>query len=748
MRVPAAALAVVLAATSASAVPVHSTSASGSRTRPTPPVLRARDGRLEIRAVRATTPVVIDGVLDDPVWRTAPVASHFVESEPDEGRPARERTDVQVAFDARNLYIAAYCHDTDPAGMVLNDVKRDFTPGDQDDFEVILDTFADRRNGFAFITNEGGAKSDEQFSNEGRDINTSWDAVWHVRTRRVADGWTVEIAIPFHSLRFNRARHEVWGVNFGRRIRRLNELDFWAPIPRAYDLTRVSLAGDLVGLTTADPGRDLKITPYVLGSSVRTVGGTAFDGTANAGFDLKYGVTPALTLDATVRPDFAQVEADEQQVNLTQFSQFFPEKRPFFLENAGLFYVGDAGVNNRITAPTPDEDLMLFFSRRIGLSSTGAPIPILGGARLTGWTHGVGIGLMTAQTGRSGRTPGNNYTVLRVRRDLFRNSDVGAIFMMRQASGSSQDFNRVYGVDANLRFFGNLDWSSYAIRSAAPGQTRGQYAWRTSITRDTDFDDIQTGVMAIGDHFRDDLGYYRRTSDRKFFLNAGIRPRLASLQRHGILEMHPHVTWSYYTDLSGRMVARSLRTGYTFFFNNGGYTEVAFTPQFQALATPFTIHPGSPAIPAGRYGWDEYQALLNSDPSRALSFNVTVTTGGLWSGTQRTVSAGLTLRASYHFMASLSLQRTAAHLHLPETQFVTDLWTLSTNYSFTRNMFLGSLIQYFQDLGQMNMNIRFNFIHHPLSNLYLVYNEERVTTPEVLTPGRGLILKFTQLMSF
>ncbi|HVB38378.1 MAG TPA: DUF5916 domain-containing protein, partial [Vicinamibacterales bacterium] len=741
MRIPAVALVLFLATTPALANPLP------THPRPRPPahpvarVLHAPDGRLEVRAVRATTPVVVDGVLDDAVWKQAPVVSHFVESEPHEGRPATETTDVQVAFDARNLYIAAYCHDTDPAGIVLNDVKRDFAPGDQDDFEVILDTFADRRNGYAFITNAGGAKSDEQFSNEGRDINTSWDAVWHVRTRRVADGWIVEMAIPFHSLRFNRARNDLWGINFGRRVRRLNELDFWAPIPRSYDLTRVSLAGDLVGLTTVHPGRDLKITPYVLGSAVRAVGGTAFDRTGNAGFDLKYGVTPALTLDATVRPDFAQVEADEQQVNLTQFSQFFPEKRPFFLENAGLFYVGDAGVNNRITAPTPDEDLMLFFSRRVGLSPTGAPIPILGGARLTGWTHGFGVGLMTAQTGSSGSTPGDNYTVLRLRRDLFRNSDVGAIFMSRQATGSSRDFNRVYGVDANLRFFGNVDWSSYAIRTATPGQTTGQYAWRTSLTRDTDFDDIQTGVMAIGDHFSDDLGYYRRTGDRKWFLAAGIRPRLAALQHHGILEMHPHVTWSYYTDLSGRMVAKSLRTGYTFFFKNGGYAEVAFTPQFQAIDTPFTIHPGSPAIPAGRYGWDEYQALFNSDPSRPLSVSLTYTTGGLWSGTQRTLAAAATLRASYHFMVSLGLQRTAAHLDVPLTDFVADLWTLTTNYSFTRNMFLGSLIQYFQDQGAFNMNVRFNFIHHPLSNLYVVYNEQRVTTPEVLVPGRGLIVK-------
>ncbi len=711
--------------------------------------LHAPDGRLEIRATRTATPVVVDGILDDAAWQQATPVSGFVQSEPHEGQPASEPTDVRMLFDGENLYIAAYCHDSDAAGLVLNNVKRDFSPGDQDSFEVIIDTFADRRNGFAFMTNAAGAKSDEQVTNEGREVNTSWDAVWYVRTRRVKDGWTVEMAIPFHSLRFDTGTNPVWGINFSRRIRRKNEVDFWAPIPRAYELTRVSLAGDLVGLGTLSAGRNLKITPFVLGSSVRATGGTAFDSKADAGLDLKYGVTPALTLDATVRPDFAQVEADEQQVNLTQFSQFFPEKRPFFLENAGLFYLGDTPRNNRTgTAPTPDEDLLLFFSRRIGLASDGSPIPILAGGRLTGQAAGFGVGLLSVQTRASGTTPANNYTVVRLRHDLGRSSDVGTIFMMRQATGSSHDFNRVYGVDSNIRFFGNVDWSSYAVKTASPGVTSGQYAWRTSINRSTDFDDLKLGVMSIGNNFNDDLGYYRRIGDRKWFIDTGLRPRVAALQHHGIREMHPHIVWSYYTDQTGRMVAKNLHSGYTLFFNNGGYTEFSVNPQFEAIDAPFTIHAGSPAIPPGGYGWNTYQFRFNSDPSRLLSFSLTGITGGLWSGTQRTIVAGVTLQASYRFNVSLNVQRTAAHLRVPRTDFVAELWTVRTNYSFSTNMFLDSLIQYFQDQGQFNMNVRFNFIHHPLSDLYLVYNEQRVTTPDVLVPGRGLIVKFTQLLAF
>jgi len=717
---------------------------------PEPPAapLRSPDGRLVVHAVETATPVRIDGALDDEIWQRARPVAGFVQSEPRDGQPATEATEVRVAFDRTNLYIAATLHDSDPHGVV-NDIRKDFRTSDQDTFEVIIDTFADRRNGFVFMTNREGARADQQVANEGREINTSWDAVWFVRTRQTDEGWTAEMAIPLRSLRFDRDGGGPWGINFSRRIRRKNEVDFWSPVPRAYNLARVSMAGNLGGLPALTPGRNLQVKPYVLASAVRETGGGAFDAGADIGLDVKYGVTPALTLDVAVNPDFAQVEADEQQVNLTQFSQFFPEKREVFLENSGIFYVGDAARNNRVTlTPTPDEDLLLFHSRRVGLRADGTPIPILAGARLTGNAGGFNLGLLSVQVQSTETSPDNNYTVLRTRKNILSGSDVGAIFMTRQSTNDAGDYNRVYGADANIRFFGNLDWNSYVIKTSTPGFDDSQYAWRTSLNREGNFFHGKGGVMALGEHFNDELGYYRRTGARKWFTDIGIRPRPTALQRRGIRELHPHIVWNYYTDLSGQMIAKRLHTGNTFFFNNGGYSEVSVNPEYQQIDRPLRLSRHAPTVPPGGYGWNEYQLRFNSDPSRVLSFSFTGIVGGLWSGTQRTINAGVTVRPSYRFRMSLAVQRTDADLGVPDSDFVTAVWTMRANYSFTTNMFLDSLLQYNHDRDQLNANLRFNLIHRPLSDLYVVFNEQRFTADHAPTPGRGFIVKFTRMMSF
>jgi Domain of unknown function (DUF5916) len=732
-----------------------------SRSSASPEVSDRRGGgaRLALTAVAATGPVRIDGNFDESFWANAPEAGDFVQSEPREGQPASERTVVRIAYDADNLYVAAYMYDREPSGIVVNDIRKDFATDDQDNFAIILDTFSDRRNGYVFLTNPGGARADQQSANEGRELNTSWDAVWNVKTRRTEDGWTAEMSIPFRALRFAEAGNDVtadgddqgmtWGVNFSRRIRRRNEVDYWAPVPRSYTITRVSLAGELAGLPQAAGGRDLRIKPYVAGRTVRETGGGSYNGTGDVGFDLKYGVTPALTLDVTANPDFAQVEVDEQQVNLTQFSQFFPEKREFFLENSGVFYVGDAARNTRTTtAPTPDEDLLLFFSRRIGLTDSGREIPILGGARLTGRAAGLLVGAMTAQTRAADGEPATNYTVLRLRRNVFSTGDVGGIFMMRQNTDDGADYNRVYGGDLNLRLPHQTDWSTYVIGSSTPGIASGQYAWRTSMNHEGNFYHAKTGVMVIGEGFNDDLGYYRRTGVNKWFLDTGLRPRLEVLRSIGIREMHPHVVWDYYTNLDGGRIAMKLHTGYTFFLDNGGYTELSYNPRFESIDAPLTLHPDAPALPAGRYDWDEWMLRLNSDPSRTISVSLTGTVGGLWGGTQKAISSTLTVKPSYRFRTSLGLQRTDASLDAPVGDFVRTIWTARTNYSFNTNMFVDAFAQYDPDRNQFNTNIRFNVIHHPLSDLFIVYNEQRITDGTNVTPGRSIILKVTQMVAF
>ena len=712
---------------------------------------RSADGRLELAAVPVTG-LVLDGRLDDAVWRDHTPVSGFVQAEPDEGRPATEQTLVWIAYDADNLYVAAYCRDSNPGGIVVTDIRKDFRLEDQDTFEAIFDTFADRRNGYVFATNPAGARADQQVTNEGRSINTSWDAPWTARASRVADGWTVELSIPFASLRAQAHEGATWGINFSRRIRRKNEITLWSPVPRAYGLTRLSLAGTLVGLASVRKGRNLRVTPYVAGKAVRETGGGAFDRDGSAGADAKYGLTNGLTMDVTVNPDFAQAEADEQQVNLTQFSQFFPEKREFFLENSGLFYLGDTPRNTRITlAPNADEDLLLFFSRRMGLAGDGRPIGIDAGLRVTGQEGGVQIGALALRSRDLDATVrGNDYGVVRLRRNILANSDVGGIVMMRSGVDDRDDYNYVYGVDANFRLPSRVDWSSYVVQTETPGAGGARYAWFTSLNREANFVHIKGGVQTIAANFNNELGFYRRTGIRNWSFDTGIRPRLPALRRRGIREMHPHVVWNWYTDtgagLIGAEVARRLHNGYSVFFNDGGFTEFSWNPRGETTTTAFSLHPDRAPIPAGEYRWNEYQLRYNSDASRPISVGVTGITGGLWSGTQQTINGSVTVKPDYRFQATVGLQRTSGDV--PDGSFVRTIWTGRANYSFSTNMFVDALAQYDAVQRRVNINLRFNLIHHPLSNLFVVYNEQRFTTDGAPNPGRSLIVKLTQMLTF
>ena len=716
--------------------------------------LQSPDGRRVVTAVEVRAPIVLDGALEEEAWRTAAPADGFVQAEPHEGDQASEITEVRLAYDRDALFIGVICHDTASAGAIVNDIRKDFVAGEQDSFEVILDTFADRRNGFVFVINPAGAKSDAQIANEGRDVNTSWDAVWSVATRRDGAGWSAEIRIPFKTLRFERGADRVWGVNFSRRIRRKNEIDYWSPVPRVYNLYRASLGGTLGGLPDASQGHNLRLKPWLAGDTTRAVGAGEFDERERIGLDAKYGVTPSLTLDVTARPDFAQAEADEQQVNLTQFSLFYPEKREFFLENSGMFYFGDIPResrlgNNRFQAP--EEEVLLFFSRRIGLTDTGQEIPIAAGGRLTGRVGGTGVGAMTIQTEAIDGRPGDNYTVLRGRRDILGNSDVGAIFLSRQATGTaadSADHNQVAGVDANFRFHRALSINGFVAKSATPGATGGELAGKGSIVWNDNFLHTQYSLLTIGDSFRDDIGFIKRTGVRKHFADFGLRPRPAALRRYGIRELHPHTRYNIYTDQSNLKVSHTNHVAMSLFFENGANVEFALNPRFERIATPFQVRPDQ-SFAVGPYSWNEYNLLVETNHSRMVSASLDLTTGGFWTGTQKSTKLGVIVRPSYHLAFDAALQRNDIDLPFPLHAFVVNLVTSRINYAFNTRTFLDTLLQYNTDLKQFSANIRFDLIHRPLSDLFVVYNEQQLTDqPTPIAAGRGLIVKYTHMLAF
>jgi hypothetical protein len=713
--------------------------------------LESPDGRRVVGAAEARAPITLDGALDEEVWRTAVPAGDFVQAEPHEGQPATELTDVRLAFDRQALYIGVVCHDSDASGVIVNDIRKDFVAGEQDTFEVILDTFADRRNGFVFVTNAVGAKSDAQIANEGRDVNPSWDAVWTVATRRNADGWSAELRIPFKTLRFERGSDRLWGVNFSRRIRRKNEVDYWSPVPRVYNLYRAGLAGTLSGLPDASQGRNLRLKPWIGANATRGLGGDTFDRGTHVGLDAKYGVTPSLTLDVTVKPDFAQAEADEQQVNLTQFSLYFPEKREFFLENSGMFYFGDIPRESRLGSARfspPEEEVLLFFSRRIGLTDAGQEIPIAAGGRLTGRLGRTGVGAMTVQTQSTDGRDGDNYTVLRGRRDILRNSDIGAIFLSRMSAGPSSDRNEVAGVDANFRFMKALSVNGFLAKSSTPGVDGGELAGKGSVTWNDNFLHTQYSLLSVGDNFRDDIGFIKRRGVRKHFADFGMRFRPEWWRKVGIRELHPHTRYNIYTDQSNRKVTHTNHVAMAWFFERGGFLELQWNPRFERITAPFRIRRDQTFTP-GSYGWNEFAMELETDHSRKVSGSALITGGGFWTGTQRSAKVGLLFRPSYHLTFDLAIQRNDISLPLPMHDFVTNLVTSRVGYAFNTRTFLDTLIQYNTDSKQLSANVRFDLIHRPLSDLFIVYNDQRLTEqPTPVNTGRGLIVKYTHMLAF
>ncbi len=505
--------------------------------------------RLErkVVATRASSRISLDGSLDDPAWRDAPVATNFIQNDPHEGEPATYDTEVRVLYDEEAVYFGVWAKDDEPGAIIVNDLKKDFNTGGSDGFSVIIDTFADQRNGYEFAINPAGAKWDAQISNEGRENNANWDGIWDARTRIAETGWYAEIRIPFRTLKFAEQDPQTWGLNFERKLRRLNENSFWSPLPRIYSLERVSLAGTIDGLRELRPGRNIRVKPYALGSS-STVGRRASVGDFDAGLDVKYGVTSGLTWDFTVNTDFSQVEADEQQVNLSRFSLLFPEKRDFFLENSGIFQFGSpsgggggaggggggGGAGGRLNMP---QDMRLFFSRQIGLSSDGAAIPILAGTRLTGRSGPYSVGALNIQQREQGAVPATNFTALRMQRDILANSDLGVIFLNKDELGA--DYNRVAGLDANFRF-GLLSLGAYGVKTMAPQTsvpgTGEDFAARGNVNYQSRSWQLRGAYNSIGTRFQDEMGLVPRTGVNqtsaytRLFLNALIQYNTDSRQ--------------------------------------------------------------------------------------------------------------------------------------------------------------------------------------------------------------------------
>jgi uncharacterized protein DUF5916/cellulose/xylan binding protein with CBM9 domain len=709
-----------------------------------------------LQAVHAAGKITLDGMLDEPTWAEASLANHFIQNEPREGEPATFDTEVRILYDNDALYFGVFAKDDEPARIIVNDLKKDFNTGSGDGFLIILDTFHDQRNGYQFAVNPAGAKWDAQMVNEGRENNGIWD----VATRIAETGWYAEIRIPFRTLRFSGEEAEAWGVNFERKLRRLNEDSYWAPVPRIYDIQQVSLAGTLEQMQGMRPGKDLRVKPYALTSANKT---TPLDtaGDFDAGFDVKYGITSGLTWDFTVNTDFSQVEADEQQINLSRFNLFFPEKRDFFLENSGIFQFGGGfgGFGNPGTAASgtgggtstrqnASQEMRLFFSRRIGLSENGlVSIPILAGTRLTGREGRYSVGALNIQQREAGPFPATNFTAVRLRRDILANSDVGVILLDKEEGGPH--YNRAAGVDANFRF-GYLNLNGYLAKSfsphsAEPGSGR-DYATRAAASYQDRKWTFRTRFDGIGDRFNDEMGFVPRQGvDNSFaFAARAFRPQWMS---KWVRETRPH--WGF--DMFTRQNGDGLESRYQDFhwpltFQDSSSMEVGINTNLEEVRTPFTINSARGVrVNPGRYEFNEYFIFWNTNSAARVSLNSRYSIGPFYDGYRRAYTLGPAVRLNENFNVAFNVQ--INDITLSTGDFVSTLVAGRVNYNFNTKVFFNALLQYNTDSQQWSSNLRFNIIHRPLSDFFLVYNERRDERTSALI-DRALIAKVTYLMAF
>ena len=685
-----------------------------------------------VRAGRITDRITIDGRLNEPAWQRVEPATNFIQWEPDPGMPATEETEVRFLYDDDNLYVGARCWDSDAAQLTVHVLNEDFSSRQEDVLAFFLDSLNDRQSGFSFWTNPAGARRDVQVFQDDAQRSADWDGVWDVKVAIDDQGWTAEFVIPFKTLRFSNSPKQEWGLNILRRVRRKNEDNYWSPLPRRYRTMRPSMGGTLTGLENIRQGLNLKIKPYVI-SEVTQLASASLSREIDGGLDVKYGLTPSLTLDLTYRTDFSQVEVDQQRVNLTRFNLFFPEKREFFLENSGMFAVGREGGSANVFP---------FFSRRIGLGVTGRPVPIVGGARMSGSMGTYDVGLLTMKTERVGDVPSNTFVVGRFRKNFRGNSSAGVIMTSRDSTRSG-DYNRLYGVDTLLRFFERkLEVSSHLLRSETPElEGRDQARLLEAAWRDNDFT-VAGRYETVQPNFNPEVGFVRRRDMTHYSGDGSWRPR-ASNNRH-VRNFNLAFGADLYLDDNGHVETRQQTIGTGIAFQNSSTLAFDVTNTFDRLVAPFAIRP-TVIIPLGDYTFRRYSLNYTSDRGRAVSGNINVSAGEFWDGQSWSARGGVELKPNYHLNVDLSVSR--SNVNLPSGDFTTTLIGLRVLYAFTSNAFFNSLLQYNATTNQFSANTRFNIIHRPLSDLYVVYNELQDTTSGLLLE-RELIVKFTNLFDF
>jgi hypothetical protein len=687
-------------------------------------LLEARSWEMQAFPVRGK--LSIDGRLDDEAWQAAEPVTDFFQRETFEGIPATEPTHVSVLYDDENLYIGFRCFDDDPDRPLARTMFRDENIAADDAVAVMIDSYNDQRSAVFLATNANGILFDMlQNGEESSTRNLDWDTVWYARGSQTADGWEAEMVVPFQSLRFDPPEdgdEVVFGIGFKRNLPRKNEETYWPFVSNDSTWYRPAELGKLRGLRDIRSGRSVELRPYVLGGIARDPALEETPTRKEIGIDAKWGVTTGLTGDFTVNTDFAQEEADVQQINFTRFSLFFPEKRQIFLESQRSFLFG-----------VPRE-ADLVFSRRIGLSEGGGIIPILAGARLSGRQGPYSIGIMSMETDEVTElgVPQENFSVVRLRRDISSRSNVGALFTNRAGGGG---FNRVYGADLNL-YVGNWSLESYLAAMDSPEQATGQNSAYAKLEYRSDRYGALYRYLDIGEGFAPGIGFVRRPDSKQSLAQLRYSPRP---QGDLVRQLHFTGTLDYVPNQRAVLETRLWTGEFRTTFESGHEAAIAYTDSYEFLEEPFRLRPGV-VIPPGSYDFSTVVLGFDSFPRSYRRLNASYATGGFFDGKRDTLTVGAAYRFDKHVDVSGDYQ--VNWVELPESRFTTHLLTSRIQIAFRTDLVLMSLLQYNDDTGQLSSNVRFNWIPRPGSDFFVVYNELDDVLGSFGLRNRSLSVKF------
>jgi hypothetical protein len=742
---------------------------------PEAPAVFARDGqgRITIRATRLRSALDLDGDLDEAVYREVSPIDHFVQQEPSEGQVSTERTLAWLFFDDDHFYVGVRAYDSAPERLVANELRRDnFNIFQNDNITISIDSLYTRRSGVFFQMNALGAQRDQEVQDE-RSNNNDWNTIWRVRSKILADGWAMEFAVPFSSLRFRAAGPQVWGFNLRRVIRWKNEHVSIAPIPASATtraMYKFDIMATLVGVETPTVRKPLDFKPYAIGSSTTNLSATpAFrnDPSANAGFDAKYSLTSSLVADFTYRTDFAQVEEDQQQVNLTRFSLFFPEKRDFFLEGQGLFSFGaeqrggGGGGQNSARSSTPSLTPVVFYSRRIGLGAGGV-VPIVAGGRVTGRAGKFSVGLLNIETDESAfaqgasadqalaATPQTNFSVVRLRRDILRRSNIGMIVTRRAPHEAAN--NTVFGVDANFWFFQNVTATGYWAASRSRIADRGlrirqdSSSYRAELEWAPDQYGIKYEHLVVGSEFEPEVGFLRRSAFSRNYLYTRFSPRPAGgiVRRHVFEAEFDHITGSD----DGVLETREAKLAYRAELRGNDQWGIDYSRNYEFLRHGFSVVPDKP-IPAGAHHFGDVRSVYVFGPQRRISGSISGGAGSFYDGTNKELSARgyVELRPGFNVEPGMTLN----WIDIPAGAFRTTVAGARTSYMFSPYMALSALVQYNSTSSSLGSSIRFRWEYRPGSDFFVVYSDGRDTRVTDRFPAllnRTFVVKVTRLFRF